>query len=542
MRRSRACTSPLRRSHVLRTHVARRSQLGCCSQRRTAAFNLSRKSLIGWLTIGLLWSRATLAADPTIEQARVALERGAAFFHQQVASHGGYVYCYSHDLTKREGEGKTDLDTVWVQPPGTPLVGSAFLEAYELTGIEMLLDAARDAADCLIQGQLHSGGWTSEIRFDPAGRRRFAYRVDPKRDRARNWSTFDDDKSQSAMQFLMQLDRVLEFQDGAVHDCIQFALQATLNAQFPNGAWPQGFRQPADANLPESLGVSYPTVWSRIYEGGDYWEFYTFNDNAIVDVMNTLTMAAEVYDADDYRAAVQRGLEFVLSAQLPDPQPAWAQQYDPLMRPTWARKFEPPAVSCGESQRIVGALLDAYEQTQDRRCLRAAGRAIAYLESSVLPGGKLARFYELQSNRPLFFTKDYRLTYRSDDLPTHYAFLINSRCASLRRRYDMLSEISVDDLRASSAASKQGRRPQDSQQLAREASQIVASQDDRGAWVEQGRLRYHGQADPTRQVIRSATFARNLRTLAGYISALQRMDQPTGADEAFSASTGSISP
>ena len=31
--------------------------------------------------------------------------------------------------------------------------------------------------------------------------------------------------------------------------------------------------------------------------------------------------------------------------QMPDPQPGWAQQYDYDMRPMWARKFEPAAIT-----------------------------------------------------------------------------------------------------------------------------------------------------------------------------------------------------
>jgi hypothetical protein len=55
------------------------------------------------------------------DQARAALLKAAAFYRDEVAAHGGYVYRYSADLEKREGEGKVDLDRVWVQPSGTPL-------------------------------------------------------------------------------------------------------------------------------------------------------------------------------------------------------------------------------------------------------------------------------------------------------------------------------------------------------------------------------------------------------------------------------------
>jgi hypothetical protein len=115
------------------------------------------------------------AADSLREQAASALRRSVEFYHGQVAVHGGYVYRYSEDLAKREGEGKVETEKVWVQPPGTPSVGMAYLEAYELLGEKYLLKAARDAAECLIQGQLRTGGWRESIEFDPKERRKFAY-------------------------------------------------------------------------------------------------------------------------------------------------------------------------------------------------------------------------------------------------------------------------------------------------------------------------------------------------------------------------------
>ena len=46
---------------------------------------------------------------------------------------------------------------------------------------------------------------------------------------------------------------------------------------------------------------------------------------------------------------------------------------------------------------------------------------------------------------------------------------------------------------------------------------IIGELDARGAWVEPGRLRYHGDEDPTDEVIRSATFIKNLSVLASWL-------------------------
>ena len=97
---------------------------------------------------------------------------------------------------------------------------------------------------------------------------------------------------------------------------------------------------------------------------------------------------------------------FFVLAQLPEPQPAWAQQYDHEMHPAWARKFEPPAVSGGESQGVIRTLMTLYRRTaavtdDADRFLEPIPRAIAYLRRSLLNDGRLARFYELETNRPL---------------------------------------------------------------------------------------------------------------------------------------------
>ena len=48
-----------------------------------------------------------------------------------------------------------------------------------------------------------------------------------------------------------------------------------------------------------------------------------------------MLVAWEVYGEARYRESAERGGEFLIRAQLPDPQPAWAQQYDRRMHPVW---------------------------------------------------------------------------------------------------------------------------------------------------------------------------------------------------------------
>ena len=100
-------------------------------------------------------------------------------FRTQVSTESGYLWRYSQDLPRCEGESKATNSMVWVQPPGTPTVGMAYLTAYEATGDSYYLNASRDAAYALVKGQLRSGGWDYRIEFDPKRRPRYSYRIDP---------------------------------------------------------------------------------------------------------------------------------------------------------------------------------------------------------------------------------------------------------------------------------------------------------------------------------------------------------------------------
>jgi PelA/Pel-15E family pectate lyase len=457
------------------------------------------------------------AADELPGEAANALRKATRFFTNEVASHGGYLYQYSADLQKREGEGKAGIDTVWVQPPGTPAVGMALLDAYQLTGEQYLLDAARAAGECLIQGQLRSGGWDYKIQFGD-DRDSYAYRVLPQRERARNTTTFDDNKSQSALRLLIRLDQTLGFKDEPLHEAVQYALAAVIKAQYPNGAWPQRYDEFPDPEKYPVNKASYPESWSRTFPGKKYGGFYTFNDNAIADVIDVMFLAHRVYGKPEYLAAAEKAGDFILLAQMPEPQPAWAQQYDLDMHPAWARKFEPPAVTGGESQGVIAILMDLYVQTGDRKYLAPIPGALKYLKRSEIAPGKLARFYELKTNRPLYFNRQYELTYQADDLPTHYGFIVSSKRQRLGRRYEQLTKTSPEEL----AKLREVRRltpPRNPKSLESQVRELIDALDERGAWVEDGRLRYHGDDDDTRRIISSRTFCQRLTRLAQYVGA-----------------------
>jgi hypothetical protein len=442
----------------------------------------------------------TFAQDLRTEAA-AGLKKAVTFFHDHVASAGGYVYKVSADLKLREGEGKTSTSTIFVQPPGTPAVGLALVEAYQRTGEQYLLDDAIDAGRALVKGQMVSGGWSQAVYFETETRKKYAYRVDgPPAKKAKNISSFDDDQTQSALRFLMALDAALKFKDAEIHGSATTALSAVLAAQHLNGAWSQVFDGPVPQDGPADLKASIPAEWSRKYPGGDYWWHYTFNDGAMARTIDMLLTAATTYKEPRYRDAAIRGGEFILRAQLPDPQPAWAQQYDKAMHPAWARKFEPPAVASAETQTILLTLIRVHRETGDAKWLKPIPSAIEWLKKSMLEDGQLARFYELGTNKPLYMTSDYKITYDDGDAPSHYGWKLKSKVPKISDELDR---------------ARKGEKPSTRKPSADEVRKILAAMDGRGAWVEQGPLKYHKVDGP---IIDSQTFIDHVDVLSRYLA------------------------
>tara|TARA_B100000029_G_scaffold453571_1_gene479446 strand:+ start:196 stop:1668 length:1473 start_codon:yes stop_codon:yes gene_type:complete len=466
---------------------------------------------------GSLVAPAQSAEPVTPKSARQALHKAVRFFREKVSADGGYLWRYSHDLSLREGEGKAERGTSWVQPPGTPVVGEGLLRAWMTCDDPVLRAAAIDAGHHLVSGQLLSGGWDYRIETDPKRRQGYAYRTggNPK---GRNRTTLDDNTTQSALTYLMHLDRALGYRDRRVHESVEFALGALIRAQFPNGAWPQRYESFPDPKQFPVKRASYPETWSRTFPKKRYYTFYTFNDNSIADVVRVMIEAHEIYGEVRYRKAAERAGDFILLAQMPDPQPAWAQQYDLDMHPAWARKFEPPSITGGESQGVMRTLIYLYQKTGREDFLAAVPKALNYLKSSEIAPGRLARFYELKTNRPLYFTRKYELVYTDDDLPTHYGFQIGSSLKSIEaswRRAGRIGKLKPVD--ASRPPKVSPRKLTAS--VRRRAQDAVDSLDDRGAWVEMGELRYQAGGRRPARVISTRTFVRHIQALAEFLSA-----------------------
>lgn len=378
----------------------------------------------------LLCPLALYAADPLPDPAATteALKKAVTFCATKLAVHGGYASSWKKDLSVGMTEHSKSKTVISIQPPGTTTLGLAFVRAYKATGDAQILEAAKAAGKALVECQLASGGWSSDFDFaeDKAKKYWLHQQVlagDKEQGKRNNMSTLDDNKTQSAMLFLLELSSLPECKDDAVlQECVKFAFDSLLAAQYPNGAWGQQFNGPADPATPVKK-AAYPKTWSREFPKVNYTSFYTLNDGNLQKAMQLMLRAHELTKDERYLNSARKVGDFLIMAQMPDPQPGWAQQYNHYMEPVWARKFEPPCVTGGESLGAMETLHELYVVTGDEKYLKPIPAAMAWYERSALPDGQYARFYELQTNKPLYFVKDtYVLTYDDSNLPTHYGF------------------------------------------------------------------------------------------------------------------------
>ena len=455
---------------------------------------------------------AAQAAD-TQGQARGALLKGAAFM-RSISAEGGYLWRYSKDLQLVAGENRASRSMMWLQPPGTPSMGMAFLEAYQRTGEPALLDHALAAGGALAKAQLASGGW--DYRHD--------FR-DPQRTLRRNISTFDDNTSQSCLRFLLALGEVATGntpREQAIRRARDVGLRKLLEAQYPNGAWPQRYdgvpKQPQDFPV---LPARYPKTWSRVYPKANYINHYTLNDNSHRDCVLLALEAHRVTGRPEYLQAARRGGEFILRAQMPEPQPVWAQQYNARMEPAWARKFEPPSVTGGESVGACRTLIDLYLATGDAKYLNAVAPAVHWYRRSAIAPGKWARFYELQTNRPLYFTKEYQLTYRDNDMPTHYSFQSSYGVESMIRYFEAVRKqgrtawLAAQTPKTLTAAQRAAR----AESMEKQVRTVIAAQDAQGRWITRAKLETRGMTFGDR--VETRTFIDHIGVLSKYLSLLK---------------------
>ncbi|MFN2578197.1 MAG: pectate lyase [Pyrinomonadaceae bacterium] len=273
-------------------------------------------------------------------------------------------------------------------------------------------EAAR-IADNLIAYQRESGGWPKNI--DMAVFLDGAQRSNVMKEKSFADSTIDNGATYTQLIFLARvytLKQVLRQRESFLR-----GFDYLLNAQYHNGGWPQ----------------YYP-----IKKG--YYQHITFNDDAMIGVMRLLRDVAQrkadytfVDEARSARAnqSVAKGIECILKTQIVvrGKRTVWCAQHDEVtLAPAPARKFEPISLSGQESAGIVEFLMDI--EHPDASVIEAVESAVVWFKSVHITGVRWvetpvdhvvvtdrnapplwARFYEIESNRPIFSGRDSVIKY-----------------------------------------------------------------------------------------------------------------------------------
>jgi PelA/Pel-15E family pectate lyase len=227
--------------------------------------------------------------------------------------------------------------------------------------------------------------------------------------------TFDNGATTGELRFLASTFRATK--EPRYRQAVLKGLDHILEAQYPNGGWPQ----------------FYPP-------GSDYPRHITFNDDSMIRLMTLLREVAQGEPPCDFvdqerrertQAAIARGVDCILKTQIRQngKLAAWCAQHDEKsLAPTWARAYEPPSLSGSESVGIVRFLMSVEEPTPE--IVAAVESALEWFKSVAIHGMRLerftdqqgrndrrivadpdagplwARFYELGTNRPIFLDRD----------------------------------------------------------------------------------------------------------------------------------------
>lgn len=465
----------------------------------------------------LLFPASGRAAGPSKEECIASMKAAVGFFRSRLSQGGGYASEWTLEPFSgftEHGAGKTVFS---IQPHGTTTVGLAMLRAYQATGVKEFLEGANEAGIALAKCQLSSGGWSSDFDFDPEFAKSYHLRSDIDRGdrqpgKRRHLSTLDDNKTQSALLLLLELAVISENESNErIQRAFEFGMNSLIAAQNTDGSWPQQYDGPADPNR-EVLSASFPGEWSREFPKLPYYRYATLNDGNLLHVMNLLLRAHELTKKQRFLDSAKRLGDFLLRAQMPEPQRAWAQQYDENMHPAWARKFEPPSISSMESMSACEALLELWIATGEDRYRATIPEALHWMEDSRLEDGTWARFYELQTNRPLYCEAEtYLVTYDGSNTPTHYGFKIDSgfgrKIERMREALEKSREKHLEQKAGPGSMEAWEKRARD---FRGKAKQALSLQDKDGYWIKGDR-------------VDAREFVKRMTELTGYVEALSQL-------------------
>ena len=467
---------------------------------------------------------------PTEKEVLAAMRKASEFMAEEFSYRGGYCAIATSDLSEWWNEASARRTQIFIQG-GTPPMGRTFIEMYKATGDVYYLKCAEKAANALVYGQHPLGGWHYFIDFDMTDIREFYRNVLSQfiggMEEYRHFygnCTFDDNVTQGATQFL--LDLYMTTFDPKYREPLLKALDFIMMAQYPNGAWPQ----------------RYPLRHEFAHDGlPDYTSLYTLNDGLARHNIDVLINAYEQLGNEKYLEAAKRGADFIILAQLPEPQAAWADQYDMNIKPAWGRTHEPPAFLSRQTVNCVYTLMKMFRVTGDHRYLQPIPATIKWLKDStikIMDDGThgLARFYDVGTNLKVNYVFTDRrnaegywivelrdpITLKEEHIWTHID--VKGIEHEYNRLKSMSSEEAVSEYRAQKAA-----KPEVKKIDPQKFDDLIASMDKRGAWIEEMSVYNVGhtmstipeERRRTIQGISTETFMTNMNIFMNYLKTLK---------------------
>lgn len=225
--------------------------------------------------------------------------------------------------------------------------------------------------------------------------------------------TFDNNATNTQLQLLAQAYTVTHKKIYA--QAFERGLQLILDAQYPNGGWPQ----------------NYPLV-------GGYHDQITYNDNLIKNLMELLydvNLGKKEFSFVQKKlraqalASFNKGLECIKKTQVVtnNQLTVWGAQHDRItLVSTKARNFEMASLSSAESAYLLDFLMDL--DALDAELIRTIHAAAKWLDDNKITGKRWvrdeltlqddpkaapmwARFYEIGTNKPIFGDRDSTVHY-----------------------------------------------------------------------------------------------------------------------------------
>ena len=185
----------------------------------------------------------------------------------------------------------------------------------------------------------------------------------------------------------------------------------------------------------------------------DYTSYLTFNDDVAAENIDFLIKCYQALGDRRLLDPITRGMNAFLVTQQGQPQPGWALQYTPDLKPVGARTYEPDALVTHTSSRNIELLIEFYRLTGDTKFLARVPEAIDWLDRLTLPAGVAPRgrthptFIEIGTNKPLY-------VHREGSNVVNGRYFVNDDSANTLAHYSAFRAVDVADLRKRYADAK----------------------------------------------------------------------------------------